>query len=189
MTGVKEYISSYPGITPADAEMIAAYFKPHVLKKGEFYTEQGKSCRQISFVQQGYVRTFLHTDKQEVTQWIGPPGYFITDLSAFMFGLPCRWNIQALTDCEMMGIDRETYDRMGEEVPAWNKVDRLFTARCFIMMEDRMLGQLFMTAEERFVALFQSQPDLFNHVPLQYIASMLGMTPETLSRLRKKMIS
>ncbi|HEY1033150.1 MAG TPA: cyclic nucleotide-binding protein, partial [Flavipsychrobacter sp.] len=75
---------------------------------------------------------------------------------------------------------------LGESIPEWHKLEKLFIAKCFIILEERVNSHLFMTAEERFQQLLSLQPDLFNQVPLQYLASMLGMTPETMSRLRKK---
>jgi CRP-like cAMP-binding protein len=68
-------------------------------------------------------------------------------------------------------------------------LEKLFIARCFIMLEDRIFTHLSMTAEERYNFFFENNKELFNQVPLQYIASMLGMTPETFSRIRKKQLS
>jgi len=116
-------------------------------------------------------------EDKEVTQWISTKGYFLTDLASFTFNTPARWNIQALTDCELYTIERQEYESLGDTIPEWHRLEKLFIAKCFIILE------------ERYHKLFQLQPDLFNQVPLQYLASMLGMTPETLSRLRKKQVS
>ncbi len=72
-------------------------------------------------------------------------------------------------------------------VPKWQVLEKLFIAKCFTVMEDRIFAHLSMTAEERYVSFFEANKELFNQVPLQYIASMLGMTPETFSRIRNKM--
>ena len=110
----------------------------------------------------------------------------MVDLASFMFHLPARWNIQALTDCEIYKIDSMDYQRIGQVVPGWTELEKLFIAKCFTVLEDRIVTYLSMTAEERYNQLFNINKELFNQVPLQYLASMLGMTPETLSRLRKK---
>ncbi|MNY49182.1 hypothetical protein D3C86_1845770 [compost metagenome] len=75
---------------------------------------------------------------------------------------------------------------MGKVVNSWNTVEKLFLAKCFTTMGDRILTFISMTAEERYNELWNANKELFNQVPLQYLASMLGMTPETFSRLRKK---
>jgi CRP-like cAMP-binding protein len=107
-------------------------------------------------------------------------------LASFVFSQPSRWNIQALTDCELYVIDSNDYQNLGEIVPKWLELEKLFIAKCFTILEDRVLQHLAMSAEERYNQLFQFNKELFNIVPLQYLASMLGITPETLSRLRKK---
>jgi len=187
VTELETYIHSYYSATGEDVRKIAAHFRPQFLGKGDYFVKAGRQCRELGFVQSGIVRVYVQTDDKEVTQWIGTRGYFITELSGFIFGTPARWNIQALTDCELYCIGRDTYNDLGKVVPSWPELDKLLIARCFTLLEDRVFSHLHMTAEERFRRLFAQQPDLFNQVPLQYIASMLGMTPETLSRLRKKL--
>lgn len=123
---------------------------------------------------------------KEITKWISTSGYFVVDLSGFVFQQTARWNIQALTDCELYVINQSDYQKIGSEIPGWAVLEKLFIAKCFTVLEDRIITHLSMTAEERYNKLLQFNGELFNQVPLQYLASMLGMTPETLSRLRKK---
>ena len=75
---------------------------------------------------------------------------------------------------------------LGKTIPTWNDIDRRFLAKCFAMMEDRIFGFISLTAEERYQKFFRENRELLRDVPLQYLASMLGMTPETFSRGRKK---
>ena len=135
------------------------------------------------------VRIYTTIEDKEVTQWISTPGYFVTDLASFTFNTPARWNIQALTDCRLHTIEKEDYNSLGDIVPEWHQLEKLFIAKCFIILEERVNNHLFMTAEERYNQLMEQQPELFNQVPLQYLSSMLGMTPETFSRIRKKQLS
>jgi CRP-like cAMP-binding protein len=74
-------------------------------------------------------------------------------------------------------------------VPKWNEFEKMFISKCFVVMESRIFDLISLSAEERYTKLFDQHRELFNQVPLQYLASMLGMTPETFSRIRKKMIS
>lgn len=73
-------------------------------------------------------------------------------------------------------------------VPSWHELEKLFIAKCFTILENRIFSHLSMTAEERYNNFSEHNKELFNQVPLQYIASMLGMTPETFSRIRKKQL-
>lgn len=186
MTELEKYIQTCFGVAQEDLAQISTFFKPLTLAKGEYYLKTGRYSDRLGFVQSGIVREYLVIDDKEVTKWISTKGYFVVDLASFQFMQPARWNIQALTDCELYVIDRANYKKIGEVVPSWSGLEKLFLARCFTVLEDRVVQHLSMTAEERYQQLYSFNKELFNQVPLQYLASMLGMSPETLSRIRKK---
>ena len=178
MTELEQYIKSYFGVVNADdLKTIVSLFKLTTVKKGEFLLKAGKCCDNLSFVQSGLLRMFLSTDKKEITQWISTKGYFSTDLSSFVFDTPSRLSIQALTDTEIYSITKADYRKIGGLVPKWHEVEKLFIVRCFIILEEGIFSHLSMTAEERYDYFFTNNRELFNQVPLQYIASMLGMKP------------
>lgn len=189
MTALEQYLHHSIALSPDNLKAITAHFKPSVLSKGDFFSRSGRYCEKLSFVQSGYLRVFFEANDREVTQWISPPNYFITDLSSYIYRQVGRWNIQALMDCTLLDLSRDDYDALSKEVPVWKDLDRLFIVKCFGMLEERVFSHLHMSTEERFNQMMKTQPELFNIVPLQYLASMLGMTPETLSRLRKKSTS
>jgi CRP-like cAMP-binding protein len=189
MTALEHYIKSYFGVVNADdLKTIVSLFKCTTIKKGAFLLKAGRRCDNLSFVQSGLLRMFVTTDEKEVTQWISTKGYFSTDLSSFVFEVASRWTIQALVDTELYTITKEDYKKIGTLVPKWSELEKLFLVRCFTILEDRIFSHLSMTAEERYNFFFENNRELFNQVPLQYIASMLGMTPETFSRIRKKQL-
>ena len=187
MTALEEYINSFFGIIdPDELAVIADLFKKSSIRKGDYLVESGKICGQLSFVETGLLRMFEMTKDKEITQWISAQGYFSADLSSFLFETPSRLSIQAIEDTEVYSISKKDYLIIGELVPNWHALEKTFILRCFIMLEQRIWTHLSMTAEERYHAFFENNKALFNKVPLQYIASMLGMTPETFSRIRKK---
>ncbi len=189
MTELEVYIKSYLGITrPDDLQLLMEKFKLTTMKKGEYFLKTGRYCDKLSFVQSGLIRVYALSDDREVTQWISSKGFFVTDLASLVFNVPARWTIQTLSDVELYTISKEDYHNLKHHVPQWPELEKLFIAKCFTMLEDRIFSHLSMSAEERYQLLFEQQPDLFNQVPLQYLASMLGMTPETFSRVRKKMM-
>lgn len=188
MTELETYIQRYFGVPPEELAQIAALFHKESLPKGDFYLKRDKPCEKLSFVAEGHLRVFIKEDDKELTQWIGSKGYFLTDLYALVYEVPSRWYMQALTDTELYTISARDYNRLGELIPGWHKLERAFLTKCFAMMEERILGFISLTAEERYQLLMRQSPEIFNQVPLQYIASMLGMTPETFSRVRKKML-
>jgi CRP-like cAMP-binding protein len=189
MNELENYIHHYFSISIDDCKTIAGLFKSEQLAKGDFYLKTERQCNRLSFIRDGLMRIYVNLPDTEVTQWIGTPGYFITDLSAFLFRNPARWNIQALTDVSLFTISYDDYISIGKILPKWNELEKLFIGKCFVVLENRVFDHLSLSAEERYKRLFEQNRELFNQVPLQYLASMLGMTPETFSRIRRKMIS
>ena len=186
MKDLELYIQSYFGIQQEDLNRIASLFSSHELSKGDFYLKQGMYCQTLSFIRTGLLRIYAPHDGKEITQWISGKDYFITELSSFIFNTPAKWNIQVLSDTTLYTINKENYQKLGKLVPKWHELEKLFIARCFSILEDRIFSLLSLPAEERYRNFFATYPELFNQVPLQYIASLLGMTPETFSRIRKK---
>lgn len=186
MAELEQYIQHYFGIGNDDLHKISALFKPVQVNKGDYFLKADQYCDKLSFVKSGLFRIYAIKGDKEITQWISSPGYFITELGGLIFNQPARFSIQALTDGELFTIYKDDYRNIGTLVSKWPELEKLFLAKCFMILEDRIFSHLSMNAEERYQLLFQQNKELFNQVPLQYIASMLGMTPETFSRIRSK---
>jgi len=184
---LEHYIKSYFGVVQLDElKTISSLFELTTIKKGDYFLKTGSQSNNMRFIQSGLMRVFSLTEDKEITQWISTKGYFVVDLSSFVFESPARWSIQALVDTDIYTISRIDYNKIGTLIPKWNQLEKLFIVRCFTMLEDRVFSHLSMSAEERYNLFFENNKELFNQVPLQFIASMLGMTPETFSRIRKK---
>jgi CRP-like cAMP-binding protein len=181
-------LQTWFGIPAQTVGNIAAYFQPLHLKKDDYFMKQGQYATRMAYLQSGIVREYFTDDKgREVTKWIATPGYFVTDLASFLFGQPARCDWQTLSDCQLLTISKDDYRSIGQHVPQWAELEKLFMAKCFTILENRIVAHLSLSSEERYQQLFQQNPELFNQVPLQYLASMLGMTPETFSRIRNKL--
>lgn len=184
MKKLYDCVSENISIPARELDKITERFRPRILEKGDYLLEAGKSCREMAYIESGYLRMYDVVDGDEITLWIGGEGRFITSLSSFMLEYPNYWNIQALTEARLQMIGREDHFKLLDRVPKWLEFDNLILTRAFSMLEQRLLTQLHTTARERYENLLEEDPEMFNHVPLQYIASMLGIKPETLSRLR-----
>ena len=189
MSELVQYIESQLAINKNDAEKIATLFEEVNLSKGEFFCHAGERCEKLAFVHSGFVRIFKETESKEVTQWVSSQGGFVTDLSSLLFQTPSRWEIQALTDCELYSIGGSDYRALGNKIENWPTLEKQFIASCFVTLENRVFSHLSSSAEERYDQLFEYNQDLFKFVPQQYLASMLGMSPETFSRIRAKKVS
>ncbi|MCS4302220.1 Crp/Fnr family transcriptional regulator [Chryseobacterium sp. BIGb0232] len=189
MKELEQYIQShFKIIQPEQLNQVSSLFKSEILKKGDNFLRAGRICDKLCFIQSGLLRVFTTKYDKEVTQWIATKGYFGTDLSSFYFKIPSRWTIQALSDTEIYFITHNDYNKIINIVPTWNELEKNFIIQCVTYMEDRIFSHLSMSAEERYNSFFESNKELFNQVPLQYIASILGMTPETFSRIRKRQL-
>jgi CRP/FNR family transcriptional regulator, anaerobic regulatory protein len=187
MTELQQYLHSYMGITEADMQTLVSYFRIETLTKGDFFLREGRVCEKLSFHRSGLLRVFASYGEKEITQWISFKGNFITDLSGIVCNEPSRFTIRALSRCELYTIDKKDYNNLSQVIDKWPLLERILLTRCFGFMEARVFSLLSMSAEERYKFLFTQNAELFRQVPLKYLASMMGITPESLSRIRKKM--
>lgn len=189
MSALSQYIEQYFAVPSTDSDRIESLFITKQLNKGDYFTEVGKRCPGLAFVTKGCLRVHNLMDGKEITQWIISEGEAATDLSGLVFETPCRWNIQALEDCELYFISTANYQTIQLHLDSWPELEKLFIAKCFLTLEDRVNAFIALNSEQRYQQLFEYKRELLNRVPHHYIASMLGMTPETMSRIRKKFIS
>ena len=186
MSELKKHIIQTFGFTESEFQQIKDFFRPKVILEGDYFLKEGQYVKLMGFVEKGILREFLYVKDKEVTKWFSTSGYFAVDLSSFLFDQKSKVNYQAMTDVELLAISKEDYNKISTKVPRWDKLETMFLAKCFTVLENRIVSHLALNAEERYNELFAFNPSLFNEVPLNQIASMLGMTAETLSRIRKK---
>jgi len=173
-------------LSSAKATEVATMFREDHLTKGDYFLRRGQTVRKLSFLRSGHLRGWAPAGDKDITQWIFSPDYFVADLNSLLFGEPARWNIQALDACVLVTLPEENYLQISKIVPNWDLLEKQFLGRCFSTLEDRVFTFLSLSARQRYEALQAWQPDLFDQVPLHYLASMLGMTAETFSRIRKQ---
>lgn len=183
---LQQAIRRFIALDEESLQDIASYFKPLHLPKGTFWVKAGQVSTQVGWVKEGLLRTWYEIDEEEITHWISEEGYFDTSLSSFSFKTPSRWNLQAITDCELLVLDCDDHRELLKKYTQWRIFESQLLIFSYLGLEERMFSQLHQTAEERYEKLLIERPELAARAPLQHLASMLGMKPETLSRLRKK---
>lgn len=151
--------------------------------------KQGDLCTEIGFIQSGILIEIESVDGKEITRWIYSEGEFVSDLSSFTSEQKTIASYQAVENVEMCAIGKKDFDRLSQHIPAWRDLELRSLTECSQALKNRLTTQLSMKAEERYKHFFEQNPSLFNRVPLIHIASVLGMSPETLSRIRKKQIT
>jgi CRP-like cAMP-binding protein len=173
------------GFPSGQAELLASVFNHHEsFEDGEYFLHEGQICRRIALITSGMCRYLYHTEKEEVTRWISLEGDFMTSLGSFIHQKPSFEAIQAIRPTEIYYINMEDWEELKSKNPFiqhfWNRA----IEQNYIGMEERLFITIAKTAEERYQWLLQNYPRFNQEVPDKYIASMLGITPRHLSRIR-----
>ncbi len=177
-------------ITDEEFEYAKTLFIPKKLRKKRFLLEEGEPCIYTTFVEKGLLRSFTIDEKgnEHILQF-GMEGWWVADLYSFLTGEPSEYNIEALEDCELLLITKSSWDLLLDEVPAFERYFRILIQNNLIATQRRLMGTISTTAEERYTRLLHDFPRISQRVPQHMIASYIGVTRETLSRLRSQMTS
>ena len=183
---LNKYLIDNSHLTSQERDEILDCFFYLRIKKNDFWIKKGEICRHLVFVNDGTLRIINEINEIESTVQLVYKKSFTTSLTSFAYQIPSIWSIQALTDCDLLLIDRDNHFKLIGEFKNWLEVDNLLLLLAYTELESRLFSQHHLSAEQRFSKLFTERPEIFNQVPLKYIASSLGIAPETLSRLRKR---
>jgi CRP-like cAMP-binding protein len=182
-----QYISSKIEITDQEYEIIESAFTPKKLRRKQYLLQEGDVCRYIAFVTKGILRLYRIDDKgNEYILQFAPEDWWISDRESLNSGKPSGYNIDALENTEMLLITLDSFKMIGEKVPAFRKLDEMLHSKTIIAAQKRIHAAISYTAEEKYKEFIKSYPDLYQRVPQHMIASYLGISPETLSRVRNK---
>jgi signal-transduction protein with cAMP-binding, CBS, and nucleotidyltransferase domain len=174
-------------ITDQEFDEFASAFIVTEFKKGDYFAEGGKVCNQLGFLVQGTVRTFsIDPNGDEITRRLAIEPCMFTAYESFITGKTCREYHQFLDNAKVLIIDRPTDLRLIEQFPKYSHFRRIGIDMEFIGVLNYLEQLLEKNAEERYLALVSYRPQIIQRVPLQYIASLLGITPTQLSRIRRK---
>lgn len=150
-----------------------------ILKKGEVENY-------ISYVESGILRLFIPKIENDITFGFIFPGEFVSAYDSFLTQTPCQYQVQSLTRAKLWRIGRQDLQDIYAHTKIGNEIGRKNTERLFLIKSNRELSLLNKTAEERYLDLFSERPELIQYIPLKYIASYIGVTPQALSRIRKR---
>lgn len=164
---------------------ISSVFQVRELPRKTLLVKAGELTQQLVLIETGYLRMYRLHEGKESTVWLGGAGQFVTSISSFIDQRPSLWNIEALTDSKVHAIKRDSHFNLCDRHREWLEFENLLLAKAMTGLEFRNYELMSLKAEERYKALFQKNPTLFLDVPAKYIASLLGISEETLSRLKK----
>jgi CRP-like cAMP-binding protein len=163
-------------------------FIPKKLRKKQYLLQEGDVCKYTAFVEKGMLRMFTVDEKgNEPILQFSSEGWWVADLYSFLTDEPSKYNIEALEDCELLLITKESWNILLEKVPAFERYFRILIQNSLIATQRRLMSSISETAEEKYLKLIDNFPGCLQRVPQHMIASYLGITRETLSRVRSQM--
>ena len=167
-------------------ELALPFIQVKVLKKGEFFVEKDKTCKHFAFVADGILRAYTLYDGVENTTCLCSDNTFATSTISFITQTPSNASIQALEEVTLVLISHYNLNQLYSKSTFWEKVGRVVAEREYIELQQSGWRNGPIPAHDKYITLLKENPGIVNRVPLQYIASYIGVTPETLSRIRKK---
>jgi CRP-like cAMP-binding protein len=183
----KEYISQKTTLTEAEYAKIEAVCIYKKLRKRQYLLQEGDVWKYNAFITKGLVR-FYSVDEsgRENIVSFAKENWWTGDRASLLTGEPSKNNIDAIEDTELILITKTNFDRLCLEIPALNDMVNAIINKSFITSQNRIHSAISFTAEKKYLDFVQKYPDLSLRVPQAMIASYLGITPETLSRVRKE---
>lgn len=185
MEKLLNYIKNFIDVDNGLFNDLSGLFKYAVYSKGENILDAGKFCRNLYFINAGAIRTYYYQDGRDVTSWIYPENYFITAWSSFINNSLAFENIQAIAPTELYYIDKKDLETLYCKYPSMERFGRKLMEEQLAFVDEINYGFMFSSAKERYDNLLEIFPDITRVANLGHIASILGISQETLSRIRK----
>lgn len=179
-------LSAYGPLSAETTAALAGVLRKTEVSRGSLLVRPGSVCRHIYFVSRGLTRTFYVEDGRDITDWFSPEGTFACSILSFLSGEPDRRGIEALEDSLLFSLYREDLEALYAHYWEVERLGRLLVSDGLIMLQRRFDELHFTPALQRYRKMLDRAPTLVQRVPLGMLASYLGITPETLSRIRRR---
>ena len=175
------------GLTKEEEEIIRTYLTRKKIRKKQFLLQEGDVCRHIAFVEKGMLRAYTIGEKgtERIIQF-AMEGWTISDLYSFLTSEPATYAIEAIEDSELVLISQQANTELLEKLPRYETYMRILLTNAYIALQRRINSVISNTPEERYNTFTALYPEIVRRVPQHMIAAFMGLTPETLSRVRSK---
>ncbi len=182
-----DFIKRTVPVTDAIAGSIAGNFEPATYSKNDYLLKQGTICNDYIFLERGFARAFTYDmEEHDVTTDFYAQHSIIFEVASYFKRTPTQENIQALTNCIGWRGNYDNFQILFHSIPEFREFGRAILVNGFISLKERMLSMINATAEQRYEQLVKTKPEILYNAPLKYIASYLGITDTSLSRIRKE---
>jgi CRP-like cAMP-binding protein len=186
MGHLREYYERMIRLQESEWRFIASHFTRKAFSKNEHITPQGVIENYLSFIESGRVRFYIPDDENELTFNFSFEKEFTCAYDSFLTRTPSDYALQVLGETVVWQISYDDLQKVYAQTSAGNYLGRCAAERLFLSKSRRELSLLKYSAKERYLKLFSEQPDIVKFIPLKYVASYLGITPQGLSRIRRQ---
>ena len=176
-------------LTEEEKQLSRTFFIPKKLRKKQYLLQEGDPCKYVAFVEKGLLRSYtIHDKGSEQIMQFAFEGWWIADQVSYLTGEPSEYNIDALEDSELLLLSKQAEEQMLQRIPKFERYFRILLQNNLIATQKRLAGSMRKSAEERYTELVKACPEtLPQRIPQHMLASYLGITPETLSRVRRQL--
>lgn len=176
-------------LSAAEEDIVTSLFKEKTYKKGEFVLADGQICKHAGFIARGLIRYYINHDGEEKTYEFGQENNFVCNYESFLPQTPSTKIIQALEDCEMLQISYTDLQLFYQSVQGAERFGRVVIEQVFVQLLQALSSLYTDTPENRYKRLLKEHPDLQQRVSQYHIASYVGVKPQSLSRIRKRIFA
>ena len=182
-----DHMRQLVSLSDEEAEIISSAFKEKQLKKKEYLLKKGDSSHYMRFISSGCLKVFsIDIDGNERILQFGVNGWWVNDLYGYLTGQPSSYFIQAITNSTVLQVHKNVLDQLFDQIPSLDRFWRIKIQNAYIALQERTMNLMRESAEERYARFISQYRDMEQSIPQYMIASYLGVTPEHLSAIRKK---
>jgi len=181
-----DYLLEFGQLNQQQIDLIKRKAKGLELKKDEYFSEAGKIPRQVAFIKEGVLRVcYYNSNGDEITKYFIEENNFAVDINSFNQMIPSSEYVQAVTDCTLLVFSTDSLNDLSATIIQWDGIINKITEKALVEKVNKLSPMLAEDAKTRYLNFLEKFPNLANRVPLSYLASYLGITQSSLSRIRK----
>lgn len=180
------YILQFGPLNRQQIDLVTSKVVVKTLKKDDYYQEAGKIPREIIFLTRGILRVSYYDNRgNDITKYFMDENRFVADINCYNQGIPSTEYIHAVTDCEYLAFSKSAMDELSLTIIGWDAIVSKITAKGLADKLNRISTMMVEDATERYLHFLEHFPGLANRIPLSQLASYLGITQSSLSRIRR----
>lgn len=181
-----DYILQFGNLNQQQIDLVLKKATKLELRKDEYFSEAGKISRQFGFIIDGIIRVCYYNNKgEEITKYFIEENNLVVDIESFNDEIPSTAYVQAVTDCQLIYFSKRDWQELLNTIIGWENIVHKIISKALIQKVERRSPLISEDAMERYLKFLEVYPNVVNRVPLSYIASYLGITQSSLSRIRK----